>query len=511
MTSTDAFVLLNLSSCSLAAIGMHQSGTLALECVTIQVPGALTSGDDRHIYLVLRMDQTEIPIDPNRTIRTDLSDPGSRKYTFMPSDTDPVELILTVTLPNVPDAHFLEDVEIFESILAQYADLQGAFEQATTEVVPNINDKAASEELRGHLVLVNEDSGEVVGEFDRHFSVREDPALGKTGHENDPVVIEILDDEAHDANAMELFARAIPPEQQDWITKGATVISHAISGSTTLLLTAISAGSAYYTSHSKSSAQRAASARSASPAGTPGTAPLPPRAVAFLSSARTRKGLAAVHSVSGEAVKISTKTMEKIDRMIKNALGSSKRQGKSPARMPATLPPPLPPRTPSPSFLGPPPPYSSSLGTAGPSASGEKPHLPPRRQPSPSSSSVPPALPPRKISDHAAMPAPTGERVVVNLSTKTRILLSADLILATMDNSMRRILDSGTENLGSVVGHKYGPEAAESSVLMAGTARNVALVYIDLRGIGRKAILRRAGKEFMRGMLNKPEVTKVQS
>ena len=37
------------------------------------------------------------------------------------------------------------------------------------------------------------------------------------------------------------------------------------------------------------------------------------------------------------------------------------------------------------------------------------------------------------------------------------------------------------------------------SVLMTGTAKNFALVYIDLRGIGRRAILRRAGKEFVKG------------
>jgi hypothetical protein len=34
-------------------------------------------------------------------------------------------------------------------------------------------------------------------------------------------------------------------------------------------------------------------------------------------------------------------------------------------------------------------------------------------------------------------------------------LLSADLIWSTIDNSTRRILDSGTDNLGAVVGHKY--------------------------------------------------------
>lgn len=46
---------------------------------------------------------------------------------------------------------------------------------------------------------------------------------------------------------------------------------------------------------------------------------------------------------------------------------------------------------------------------------------------------------------------------------------------------------------------RYGPEAAETSQMLAGTARNAGLVYVDLRGIGRRAILKRAGKQFVKG------------
>ncbi|KAJ7491148.1 hypothetical protein FB451DRAFT_1080019 [Mycena latifolia] len=498
MTTTsyhaDAFILLNLSNCSLVADSIRQSGTLALECVTIQVPDAPTASNaDRHVYLVLRLNETEIPIDPTRVVQTNFSESGSRTYTFLASEVDPVKLVLTVAMPKMPDSHFLEDIEVFESILAQYADLQGVFPEDTAN--PNIHEKADSEELRGHLVLVDQDSGEVVGEFDQKFSVQEDPTLSKKGHEGDPVIIEIKDDEYHDANAMEMFARAIPPDQQDWITKGATIISHAISGSTTLLLTAISAGSSYYMNNSKPAVQPSASS-SSSESGAP---PLPPRAVAFLSSAHTRKGLAAVHSVSGEAVKVSAKTVQIIDGMIRSALGSSK--GKGRPSHPAALAPPLPPRAPSPSSLAPPPPYTKSASA--PLSPGEKPLLPPRREPSPTptSSTIPPSLPPRTKSGSPMGSTPGQEQVAIKLSKTTRILLSADLIWSTIDNSTRRILDSGTSTLGTVVGHKYGAEAGESSVMMAGMARNVALVYIDMRGIGRRALLRRAGKEFVKGRI----------
>ncbi|KAJ7494493.1 hypothetical protein B0H11DRAFT_2004914 [Mycena galericulata] len=501
-SDADAFLLLKLSNCSLVTNTVHQSGSLTLECVTIQVPGVPSGSDtDRHVYLVLRINEIEIPIDPSRVIQTDLSEAGSRTYTFLPTKADPDELVLTVSLPKVPDSHFLEDIEIFESILAQYADLRGVLAQELPEDNPNIYDKADSKELRGHLVLVNQDNGEVVGGFDRPFAVQEDPSLGAKGREGDPVIIEIdesMTDDDHDSNAMQIFARAIPPENQDWITKGATIVSHAISGGTTLLLTALSAGSSYYTSHSKASPQPVASTSSASSSGPP---PLPPRAVAFLSSARTRKGLAAVHSASGEAVKVSAKTIQLLEELIKSAVGSSKGKGKASSTLAPGPKPPLPPRipSPSPSYLAPPPPYTSSAG--------EKPPLPPRRQPSPSPSSPAkgpgPPLPPRTNSG-----APTNlgtapeEKFSVKLSTTTRILLSADLILSTIDNSTRRLFDAGTDNLGTVVGHKYGAEAGESSVLMAGTARNVALIYIDMRGIGRRALLRRVGKEFVKGRVS---------
>ncbi|KAJ6620334.1 hypothetical protein B0H10DRAFT_2022357 [Mycena sp. CBHHK59/15] len=504
LSDAEAFLLLNVPNCSISVGTTSQSGTLALECVTIQMPGSSSRDvDDHDIYLVLRLNETEVPIEPIRIIRTNISDSGSRRYTFLATDADPVELVLTVAMPNFPDSHFLEDIEVFESILSQYADLRDAFVQDSLATVqPDIYDKTG--DLRGHLVLVNQDNGEVVGEFDKKFSVQEDPSLSKKGHESDPVVIEVPESYTDDGNAMEIFVRAIPPDQQDWITKGATIISHAITGSTNLLLTTISAASSYYTSHSTPSPSITTPANSNASSGSLAAPPLPPRAVAFLSSARTRKGLAAVHSVSGQAVKISANTVEIIDGMIKLAMGSSKgKQKASQAKQSATLAPgsapPLPPRTPSPSpsSLPPPPPYTSSPGM--PLQSGEKPALPPRRQPSPSPSKMPPSFPPRTKSGFPTDSAATGEQSAVKLSTKTRILLSADLILSTIDISTRRILDSGTENIGTVVGHKYGASAGESSVLMAGTARNMALVYIDMRGIGRRALLRRAGKEFIKG------------
>lgn len=38
--------------------------------------------------------------------------------------------------------------------------------------------------------------------------------------------------------------------------------------------------------------------------------------------------------------------------------------------------------------------------------------------------------------------------------------------------------------------------------MITGTARNVGLVYVDLSGLGRRAILKRAGKQYIKGKIS---------
>lgn len=49
---------------------------------------------------------------------------------------------------------------------------------------------------------------------------------------------------------------------------------------------------------------------------------------------------------------------------------------------------------------------------------------------------------------------------------------------------------------------RRGEESGQNAALATGTARNVALVYVDAKGIGRKAIIRRFGKEYVKGKLS---------
>ncbi|KAG6865673.1 hypothetical protein C0991_000443 [Blastosporella zonata] len=492
MSTPETFLLLTIPNTTVSVSGASQTGILSLECVTIQVPYT-SNPTDRDVYLVLRLGAIELQLDPAWIVQR-TEGQGHRTFSFQPTESDPIELVVSVAIPSGPAAspHILEDVGTLETILAQYmADLRSAPlpTDRKAPITPNDANAAigsgAYDELRGHLIVVNQDNGEVVAQFDKStFHLDEDPKLHEPGHENDVVIIEVPDrrpGHEQDATALQMFARAVPPDQQDWITKSATIARQP---------------SPY---HSQS----------------PSPAP-PPGALAFLTSEQTRKGLEGVHAVSSQAVKVSSRTVSAIDGMTRRVMGSKQKRERqfqvgNPATQSATLsptpspsaalPPPLPARTPSPSYsqlspspgyLSPPPGY---VGVPPPPAE-IKPPLPPRRSPSP----VPP-LPPRAHYCAPAAAAIAAPQPRAPLSTKERMLLSADLIFSTLDHNTRRLLDTGTASISSVIAHKYGPEAAQTSQLLVGTARNAGLIYVDMRGIGRRALLKSAGVQFIKGRM----------
>ncbi|KAG6831224.1 hypothetical protein H0H92_012021 [Tricholoma furcatifolium] len=530
MSIPEAFLLLTIPNATVTLAGYSQTGVLFLECVTVQLPDT-SSSTDRDVFLVVRSGSIEAPVDPTQIIRK-TEGQGHRTFSFhlTDSDSDPPVLVISVFCGPESGPNSLEDLGTFETILAQYAaEFRSAPSGADVKAPIKPPSKgfvgydASHGDLRGHLLVVNQDDGEIVAQFDRDtYKLQEDPQIHERGHENDAIIIEVPDDRPgyeQDATALQMFVRAIPPEEQDWVTKSATIVSHAISATTNLLLTTISTASNYYISHSAPSPHHSAATYRNGIAPGP-----PPRALVFLTSEKTRKGLASVHDVSSQAVQVSSKTVSAIDGMIRRAMGSrpkhqrlldqaapvasASRLSPVPMSMPiptvsgsgvgaGVMPPKLPPRAPSPSYnhLSPPP-YTTypSLPNDG------KPPLPLRRSPSPANA---PPLPPRTLQGFPDRGAPLVlPQPRVPLSRKERILLSADLILSTLDHETRRVLDAGTATVGSVMSHKYGAEAAESSVLMAGTARNVGLVYVDMRGIGRRALLKRAGRQFVKGRLS---------
>ena len=488
----DAFILLTLPDSSLTLGGRSENGVLNLECVTVPNPEA-TNKQQRDVYLVLRVNATEIPLDPTRIInRTDT--PFFRSYTFARTESEPSEILLRVKVPSQGtgiNPELTEKLDTFESILEQYA---VEFRRPSTsgpipyQNAPDVPPKTQSatfgvakgeKDFRGHLVMVNEDTGEIIGEIQDNIQIHEDPAMYEVGHRNDPVIIEVPEETTRqsDANARQAFASLIPPDQQNWVTKSASMFryacrflsfvhflnracSQAISMTTNLLVTTITSATDYYVSHSSPSPHHSSNnvggpapvngpipTGSSGPraSGTPPPLPPRPRFLVFLTSDKTRKGMAAVHTVSGEAVKMSSRTLNAIDTMIRRAMGLKNRRTKYFAPQSGHVGPG------AASLAAPPPPYETieKSRTPSPQFRPEK-GTPPRSTPSPfagPSRSYPQAGPSTPDLSVALPHQPI-------LTSKERILMSLDLILSTVDDSARKLLDTGPAAVGKIMAHK---------------------------------------------------------
>ncbi|CUA71921.1 hypothetical protein RSOLAG22IIIB_09926 [Rhizoctonia solani] len=82
-----------------------------------------------------------------------------------------------------------------------------------------------------------------------------------------------------------------------------------------------------------------------------------------------------------------------------------------------------------------------------------------------------------------------------------RILISTDLLLTTLEQSATQLVSHGTDAASKVAGHRYGPEAGAHTRHFGETVRNVGVVYVDARGVGRRALIKRAGKRMIKGRL----------
>jgi spartin len=76
------------------------------------------------------------------------------------------------------------------------------------------------------------------------------------------------------------------------------------------------------------------------------------------------------------------------------------------------------------------------------------------------------------------------------------VALSAAMIFASLAASTVRLADAGGTAVTAAVAHRYGAAAGENAALATGTVRNVVLVYVDVRGLARKAIVKRVAKSL---------------
>ena len=62
-----------------------------------------------------------------------------------------------------------------------------------------------------------------------------------------------------------------------------------------------------------------------------------------------------------------------------------------------------------------------------------------------------------------------------------------------------RLAEAGGAAVTAAVAHKYGATAGENAALATGAMCNVVLVYVDVRGQGRKAVAKRVAKSWAKG------------
>lgn len=104
----------------------------------------------------------------------------------------------------------------------------------------------------------------------------------------------------------------------------------------------------------------------------------------------------------------------------------------------------------------------------------------------------------RKINpDGTYGPPPKGIRGFVN-----RSLIAANTVLDGVDQGAQTLLYTGSDAASKVVGHRYGDDARQVANGIGRTGKNVFIVYKDLRGVRRSALLKAARSRVMKAKLD---------
>lgn len=141
-------------------------------------------------------------------------------YTIPSPHIPNASLLLTLPLPS--SAADMEDLDSFEVLLRQYGSIRSD-ETALTNVtaIPmGMKDTAPlPEEMRGKLVLVNQDNGEVVGQLDSELDVEADKGVA-SDNKNKPVILDFGNEIA--GYAPKVKVQTVPEDElDDWMLKSA--------------------------------------------------------------------------------------------------------------------------------------------------------------------------------------------------------------------------------------------------------------------------------------------------
>ncbi|KAI9892744.1 MAG: hypothetical protein M1814_001164 [Vezdaea aestivalis] len=320
-----------------------------------------------------------------------------------------------------------EDVDTFETILAQCTAFlersapPSAFpnEKGGKSMAYNPSTYAPGEGYasgtagrptgHGHIVLVDEENGSVVGELSEGFQIVEDEKL-KPGSKT-PVEIQLPTDSSQMisvAPADPEFLRMTehPAYKNSSLVSGAATASRLIITTSNYLSGAMTSSATSFTQKTK-----------------PNTKPM-------TFSPATHDRVRKVHGLSEGAAGLSSRTVGQVSKVAQNIGASMTRRGERKTRG-----------------------Y-----------------------------------------DEQGNPVSDYKPGILNKS-----MMAFSTIADGIEHSAKDLLNSGSTAATTVVGHKYGKEAAGIAGSVTGGVKNVGLVYIDATGVSRKAIVKSVAKGMVVG------------
>ncbi|KAI0404411.1 senescence-associated protein-domain-containing protein [Xylaria palmicola] len=78
-------------------------------------------------------------------------------------------------------------------------------------------------------------------------------------------------------------------------------------------------------------------------------------------------------------------------------------------------------------------------------------------------------------------------------------LMAFSTVADGIDQATRSLLNSASNSATTMVTHRWGDEAGELTKHLGGSVKNVGLVYVDVTGVSRKAIIKAVGKGMVVG------------
>lgn len=180
------------------------------------------------MFLFLKIGSSfERALDPAHPVVSSTDASGVQTYTFSaPKSGTNDNVGFKVRLPPPADEETKEDTRTFEGILTQYLNFStsSVLDKGPPEY-PHIGPSGVLEgpnaaELKGHLLLVNEDSGEVLGELDNQLTIREDESLKK---DSGDVIVELP---ADGDLAGEGHVSAYDHGESGWLLRGASYVRY---------------------------------------------------------------------------------------------------------------------------------------------------------------------------------------------------------------------------------------------------------------------------------------------